>query len=307
MASVVAMPMESLDLLRLLGAYLWKYIDGVIEMLNYRIGSKSEVNSPATACHSASNGRRSRQVQRMHYVSTTKDPSEQFPLRGGSRFASDPLTSSYPQCDEGKPDCERCLKSGRQCEGFDRFPTFLNQTVDGPQKRFGLEEAKPRTTTGTSSSAVSSRRSSPGQSRSRRITRSRTHARAAGSTLSRQPSNSELVDSQLISQFWKSFAPIETSSSQVSPCRWLQWSLEVTRPTVALGLSIKALSLTRLGWQNEDVALSTRGRTMYGNALKELQKALWTEDLMWLDETFAAAYTLSVYEVSAAHLAPPRY
>ena len=72
----------------------------------------------------------------------------------------------------------------------------------------------------------------------------------------------------------------------------------VQTPTVALDLSIKALAFTRLGWLKQDSALATRGNMLYGHALRELQKALWDERLMWLDETLAAAFGLSVYEVS---------
>ena len=59
--------------------------------------------------------------------------------------------------------------------------------------------------------------------------------------------------------------------------------------------------MTRLGWSREDNALTNRGQMIYGNALKELQKALWTENTMWLDETLAAAHALSIYEVSGVH------
>ena len=79
---------------------------------------------------------------------------------------------------------------------------------------------------------------------------------------------------------------------------WLQQAILVQNPTVALDLSIKALAFTRLGWLKHDNALTTRGTMLYGHALRELQKALWDERMMWLDETLAAAYSLSVYEVS---------
>lgn len=72
----------------------------------------------------------------------------------------------------------------------------------------------------------------------------------------------------------------------------------MTKPTVALDLSLKALAFTRLGWLKHDNTLTTRGALLYGRALQELQKALWDEQMMWLDETLAAAYTLSVYEVN---------
>lgn len=120
----------------------------------------------------------------------------------------------------------------------------------------------------------------------------------AGSLISRQASNSDLYDAQLISQFWESFAPVGHAAQSPSVCEWLERSIEAPNQTVALQLSIKALAVTRVGWKSNDTALTTRGHAIYGNALKELQKALWDEKTMWLDETLAAAYALSVYEVS---------
>ena len=64
-----------------------------------------------------------------------------------------------------------------------------------------------------------------------------------------------------------------------------------------LQLSLKALSMTRLGWMDGDTVLATRGRAQYGLALKNLQRALWDKTLMWQNNTLAAAYCLSIYEV----------
>ena len=55
--------------------------------------------------------------------------------------------------------------------------------------------------------------------------------------------------------------------------------------------------MTRLGWIHGDVALSALGRNQYGLALKYLQMALYDKNLTWQDDTLAAAYCLSIYEV----------
>ena len=207
-----------------------------------------------------------------------------------------PTDRLYLQCDETHPDCNRCLKSGRQCEGYDTYPTFLNQTVHGPQKRFGLEEAKPRAGRRESPSTALSRASSSCSSHPTRRGPTKLTWKKASSRISRQPSHTDLYDAQLISQFWEVYVPIAASTQRVPLCEWLQFSIDSPKPTIALSLSLKALALTRLGWCRNDAALTNRGHLIYGNALKELQKALWDQDTMWLDETVAAAHALAIYE-----------
>ena len=46
------------------------------------------------------------------------------------------------RCDLGKPTCGNCKKGKRICEGYDRYPVFLNRTAQGYQKRERLEEVK---------------------------------------------------------------------------------------------------------------------------------------------------------------------
>ena len=116
--------------------------------------------------------------------------------------------------------------------------------------------------------------------------------------LSRRPSHVEIYDAQLVALFLQNWMPVENIILSEKERLWLPQAVLVTGPTVALDLSLKALAFTRLGWLKHDDTLATRGNLLYGRALQELQKALWDKQLMWLDDTLAAAYTLSVYEVS---------
>lgn len=116
--------------------------------------------------------------------------------------------------------------------------------------------------------------------------------------LSGNPSAVELYDVQLVAQFWQRWAPVTNSSPGEWNHTWLQQAISAQKSTETLDLSIKALAFTRLGWLQHDTALATRGSMLYGRALRELQRSLWDEPTMWLDETLAAAYALSVYEVS---------
>ena len=58
-----------------------------------------------------------------------------------------------------------------------------------------------------------------------------------------------------------------------------------------------AVSLSVVGNATSNPALSIEGSKKYGQALWELQKALWDKRLMYKDETLAACNALILYEV----------
>lgn len=81
-------------------------------------------------------------------------------------------------------------------------------------------------------------------------------------------------------------------------CAWLQQALSLSDPSLALRLSLKALAMARLGWIHRDNTLVLSGRVLYGQALQEIQKALYDERAMWKDETLATGNILALYEVT---------
>lgn len=58
-----------------------------------------------------------------------------------------------------------------------------------------------------------------------------------------------------------------------------------------------AVALSIVGSATNNHAFSVEGSRKYGQALWELQKALWDERLMYKDETLAACNGLLLYEV----------
>ncbi|KAF6240763.1 hypothetical protein HO173_001436 [Letharia columbiana] len=54
--------------------------------------------------------------------------------------------------------------------------------------------------------------------------------------------------------------------------------------------------MARLGWIHQDNTLVLNGRVLYGQALQEVQKALYDECTMWQDETLATGNILAFYE-----------
>lgn len=109
--------------------------------------------------------------------------------------------------------------------------------------------------------------------------------------------NANISEAQLISAFWEYYTPSRSVAQAGSPCPWLQQSICIPNPPPALRLSLMALAMTRLGWLRKDDAFVHEGKIIYGNALRELQKALYDQHSLWQDETMATCNVLALYEV----------
>ena len=198
------------------------------------------------------------------------------------------------KCDLQQPFCKSCAKSRRVCEGYERFPVCLNHTLQGPQKRYGLEEAKI-----SSSQSLDRDLSQPQPIVSnidfqRGLVESR---RANDNRILIQPKGSAAFDQQIISALWESYTPSNSSAQARTPCVWLQHIIDLPTRGIPLQLSLKAFALTRLGFLNKNESLALQGNLCYGHALNTVQISLSSEASMWQDELFAAGYVLSVYEV----------
>lgn len=208
------------------------------------------------------------------------------------------------QCDLQEPACNRCLDSGKTCEGYARYPVFLNRTNQGLMKRDRLEEAKGNPI------REEQRKSQP----SKPILASASSINVLRQDLIRRqhvtmnsmpllPSNANVSEAQLISAFWECYVPSSSIAQAGSPCPWLQQSICLPNPPSTLRLSLKALAMVTLGWLYKDEASVRGGRVTHGDALRELQKALYDERLRWQDETMATCKVLAVYEVSKIPMA----
>ena len=64
-----------------------------------------------------------------------------------------------------------------------------------------------------------------------------------------------------------------------------------------LRISLRALSLSRIGFANKDPVLTRSGMETYGKALRRLQRALQQPTVQADDGVLAAMRALSLYEV----------
>ena len=116
------------------------------------------------------------------------------------------------------------------------------------------------------------------------------------------PSTYPLFQSQILSNFWNSFAPRnELSNYTASGNVWLQEAIINATSNEILQNSLLALAVTRLGSQNHDRDLVIHGRLLYGKALKLLRRALDDDGSRDDDTTLASGYVLSLYEVTCVH------
>lgn len=172
------------------------------------------------------------------------------------------------------PFCARCIKAGRLCEGYERYPVFLNRTAQGADRRHRLDEVKPNFEILAALANLNDNR------------------------MLSQLSATPAFDSQIIALFFESYLPADKHVQDGYGRGWLQQAIGLQNPGEALHLSIKAMSMNRLGRSFKDGRLVFQGAQCYGSALQQLRKALQSKVTVWHDETLAAGFVLALYDVS---------
>lgn len=97
--------------------------------------------------------------------------------------------------------------------------------------------------------------------------------------------------------FLETYLPANPNDGPGLYREWLCEAVTLNDPGKVLEYSFNALSITRAGRLGNDQALVVQGNAAYGLALRELRKALLSPLLATKDETLAACYILSIYEV----------
>jgi hypothetical protein len=118
------------------------------------------------------------------------------------------------------------------------------------------------------------------------------------------PSTRSVYREQIISEFLYSFKPSTqlppTPPTNTTSDAWKSWfTMLPAHPefTTALEATVLAICTARLGRLNNDHALVNESLKFYIQGLWELQKALYSPDLMYKDETAASCMALVAYEV----------
>ncbi|KAI9737232.1 MAG: hypothetical protein M1818_005764 [Claussenomyces sp. TS43310] len=202
------------------------------------------------------------------------------------------------KCDLQRPECERCARSSILCDGYSRFPVFLNRTAQGLQKRAPLEEIQPKQN--PASQAVSNRTvKNPDLAVGGAVPASSQqylNGEAANGRIPQQVSDVTVILNRLQGVFVESYLPSNRRDGAGSASLWILDAICLSHPGPALESSFRALSTVRAGRERDNPAIAAQGRLFYGRALRELQVALSNPDLMGSDETLAACKMMALYE-----------
>ncbi|OAP64262.1 hypothetical protein AYL99_00234 [Fonsecaea erecta] len=110
------------------------------------------------------------------------------------------------------------------------------------------------------------------------------------------PSSSQLNEDQLISSFWESYSGDSTPHSGRREHLWLYHSINIPFPTTPLRQALLSLAYVRAGRLQHSRNLVLKGQEIYGQALRLMQSALYSPELMLNDEILAAARCMVLYE-----------
>lgn len=194
------------------------------------------------------------------------------------------------RCAQERPYCSNCTQTGRRCEGYERYPVFINRTAHGIRRRRPLEEAKP--SAGSRPNAVTAVDAGTGNGFEARPALS-------GPRLGLCPSTHAIWTAASLGWFWEDYAPTEaTLDRTMRRPLWLFYALNLPNPSVALLQSLLALAVVRQGRSSGNETMLNEGRCIYDRALVVLQSDLCDKQRALHQETLAAARAMALYEVS---------
>jgi hypothetical protein len=177
------------------------------------------------------------------------------------------------KCDEGRPTCQRCRRTGYQCEGYvrrHRFVDEVSRTIRDARKT----EATPSSADGPKASPI-------------RVQRSR----------SKVPL--ELNLSAFESDLYVSFLLSNLCLGVIMPTLMMRTQAEDTSCALAQ-LSISALSMAYFGRIHKQYDIINQSALLYGKALRHLVTALRDPERARSLSTLSSSITLQTYEVCSS-------
>ena len=226
-------------------------------------------------------------------------------------------------CDLARPSCGQCLKSGNVCGGYQKDLTFIHHKLPGKDRqpsavpKASLQKDLSRPGDGSLSIASSDRSYSPSCSAIVSWPAvSPNHDWEVSSEFGQQQSWSSpslrLLSSNLTltalttlhtSLFNSVFMPrisFTTQSSLMSfrhSMNWTHFIPELVNNDLSLQLAFLALSSSRIGHDSHDGNLVASSQSLYGKALREMQRAISNPKRRNTDEVILACSTMGMYEI----------
>lgn len=211
------------------------------------------------------------------------------------------------QCDQRKPACERCERTGRDCEGYARGTIFLNQMgfasaahdksrldhcLRKGEARIQIFAATPETYNKRMQRQTSTDTTSDGTALS--PTSSITSSLSSNTNLSLHLSASSR---QLESLCLERISPIRSQQHAFSFSILAPQILASSNAEPVFLHAFNALKLSMPNPQTTTTAMIFRSRIEYGKALREMQKAIAKEPSRISDQVLVACTILKQYEV----------
>lgn len=192
------------------------------------------------------------------------------------------------QCDLGRPACDRCKRAEVRCEGYERYPVFINRDSTGClQKRLPLEEVKPQTTSRES------------ESRFECIDAPTLDVEVRGlkSTVFHFQSRS-IEAARFTTYLWQTFVRIPPSAYALqSPPHLLHYVIELPDAQPSLREALLAVSVANYGKRQGDPQALRAARRLYTRSLGLLQQALRDPQLARHDDTLVTIGLMVLYEL----------
>ncbi len=197
------------------------------------------------------------------------------------------------QCGLQRPQCAQCINSNRLCTGYQRQHVFIvNQDVPN-----GNRHAKTSTTVTVATDAdPSGCQPEQGPLVPDGIPLGKLKK---GRQKLPQPSSVSPVPAyrqMLFDCFMRSYVPVDELGPEKT-LNWLGLLTELPNQPPALTTAMLALSLSQIGKINQDEHLSKESLKHYTLGLNELHKALYDPAQVQSDETLAACFLISMYEL----------
>jgi hypothetical protein len=198
------------------------------------------------------------------------------------------LTFYYIQCTLERPHCQTCIKTKRECLGYDEVRTLIS---DDRTRTIAPNIESFASTDGLA-----------GKAQAIDHLQGTIPTKTAYSFLwsISSPSTRSAYREQIFSEILYSYTRTSKSSPASLPVAESWFHLLSSHPifTTALEATVLAVCIARLGRINNNATLVQESRKFYIQGLCELQRALYTPDLKYADETAASCMTLIAYEVA---------
>lgn len=197
------------------------------------------------------------------------------------------------RCDEGRPECNTCLKRGTKCPGYRPTQTFIlhqfDQQGEKPsliredETRYKYENQDPRQSEDPTGHALTRR--------------SNSDADSVETPLPKQVSAVATDRIQHVATFIALYLPRTDGPALPPPSALMLGLPSLPAESQVLVAAIDALSAAQLAVANRNHALINRSRSLYGTALSQMMRAIQDSKLALKDETLLSTYLLTLYEV----------